>query len=246
MGQLFYGYQTYEDQDLAQYPYNTYPSYSFGWHWHTYSEPSGSAVVAYYGNLLIIQYHGKPKAKATVESLVEPVVMDLVPQQVENAFQIGSAAGVQLDTIGTYVGVTRSGVLPNGQTVTLGDLEYTQLVNAAVVRNNAGSSLARIQELLAQLFPDQIRVFDHETMRLSYYVFSDGISPDVAALFVVKGLLPKPLGVAIAVVYAPLPILGELFGMRTYDTALDNKPLNTYDDYQLDWPFLTYQYALVP
>lgn len=65
-------------------------------------------LIAYYVNLLIMQYNIKPKARATVSTLVQAAVANLIIQQVENAFNITTAVGVQLDILAKYVGAQRT------------------------------------------------------------------------------------------------------------------------------------------
>lgn len=66
-----------------------------------------SELTLYYQNLLIMQYITLPKAYATIGVFASEVVSNLVVLQVENAFAIESAVGVQLDTLGSYVGARR-------------------------------------------------------------------------------------------------------------------------------------------
>ena len=61
----------------------------------------------YYANLLIIQYNGKPKAKATIELMVKLLYVDMVLLQIRDAFDWRTAVGQQLDIIGDWVGVNR-------------------------------------------------------------------------------------------------------------------------------------------
>jgi Protein of unknown function (DUF2612) len=238
--QEVYGYQSYSGTPAVVFPFNTYGSYNQDWPWLTY-DTSVQDVINYYVSLLIIQYFGLRKATSTVYTLVDPVVMDLVPQQVENGFDVATAVGSQLDILGTYVGVTRSGNTGEGF-VTLDDDEFRQFVQMAVVRCSTNASLYSVQTLLQQFFPDEVFVFDHEDMRISYFVASDGITRDTALLFVSEGLLPKPTGVQLsAVVYAPLVVLESFFGCRTYAApAFRASPLNSYSDYHDDFPFLSY------
>lgn len=65
-------------------------------------------IVQYYSDLLIIQYNDKPKAKATIETLVNSLIADNVMIDVKNAFDIDTAVGVQLDVLGKYIGMDRS------------------------------------------------------------------------------------------------------------------------------------------
>ena len=67
----------------------------------------------YYVSLLVIQYKDKPKAIATIKALVEllmPININtgnLLINDIENAFDIDTAVGVQLDQIGQWVGIDR-------------------------------------------------------------------------------------------------------------------------------------------
>jgi len=64
--------------------------------------------IKYYQNLLIIQYHNKPKAKKVIAAFIRPLaeVYDLA-KELENAFNINTARGQQLDIVAKYFGVKR-------------------------------------------------------------------------------------------------------------------------------------------
>lgn len=62
----------------------------------------------YYTNLLIIQYHDKPKAQAHIRFLVDLVFANVILLQIQYAFDWKKAIGRQLDIIGKWVGVTRT------------------------------------------------------------------------------------------------------------------------------------------
>lgn len=64
-------------------------------------------IVGYYTNLLIIQYNQSPKARATIELMVNELLASGILFQVRDAFDISSAVGAQLDIIGKYVGIDR-------------------------------------------------------------------------------------------------------------------------------------------
>ena len=64
----------------------------------------------YYANLLIIQYHNKPKAIALIKNLVKHLFADMVLFKIRDGFNIVNepyAVGKQLDCIGEWVGVDR-------------------------------------------------------------------------------------------------------------------------------------------
>lgn len=68
-------------------------------------------LLKYYANLLIVQYNGKPKAKATIEMLTKiiyGVANTPLFLQIQDAFDWKTAKGKQLDIIGRWVGVTKT------------------------------------------------------------------------------------------------------------------------------------------
>lgn len=65
------------------------------------------SLVAYYVNLLIIQYHNKTKAQATIDAVIRECVANGIAFDIRDGFNIDTAVGVQLDIIGKYVGVDR-------------------------------------------------------------------------------------------------------------------------------------------
>lgn len=166
-----------------------------------------------------------------------------LPLQVQNAFDIDTAVGVQLDVLGKYAGVSRSGFGFTGP-ITLDDADFRQLIRVATVTNNSGSDLATIQNLLNTYFPGELFVFDYANMRMAYSMNSSVGSQNLAQLFVTEGLLPKPMGVQLSsLIYGP--DLTHFFGLRTYDAVLFNvSGINTYDAYSLTAPMLTYDDAI--
>jgi hypothetical protein len=156
-------------------------------------------LINYYCNLLILQYIGKTNAYSTVAVLVQPVIMDQLPTLVQNAFNMdGTSVGVQLDVLGKYVGVTRNGTSPTGIPITLSDADFFKLIKLATITNSEGSDLNTIQNLLQIFFAGEIFVFDHKTMRLSYFVNTSLGSLNLLELFISEGLLPKPMGVQLS------------------------------------------------
>lgn len=182
-----------------------------------------------------------------VEIEIEELTPSL-PLAVQNGFTLGDpqtefyniALGVQLDTVGKYAGVTRYGYDLSGAPVQLSDADFTSLIRMAIVRNNSGSSLETIQNLLNQFFEGLIFVTDYANMRLSYLISGTVGTSDLIQMFITKGLLPKPMGVGISV--AVVPDIEILFAFRTYDTTIPNgKPFNRYPpNFNTDWRWLSY------
>jgi hypothetical protein len=193
----------------------------------------------YYANLLIFQYINKPKAYAMVAAQVLPVFMDQLPVAVQEAFNVNTAIGVQLDVIGKYVGVSRNGYTLSGP-VTLGDDDYRQLIKMVIIKNNSGSSLSTIQSLLAANFPGQILVSDNQTMGLNYVLIESLGTSDLLEILATGGYLPAPMGVQVSTTVVP-EHTNPFFGFRTYsapDTTV--APFNNYPFYQLTYPWLSY------
>jgi hypothetical protein len=66
----------------------------------------------YYAELLLYQYINQPKARATIEAFVDIALVDLLPQTIEQSFNIETAIGAQLDIIGEYIGLSRKLSIP--------------------------------------------------------------------------------------------------------------------------------------
>lgn len=201
-------------------------------------------LINYYANLLILQYRQKTNAYATIQALVTPVIMDQLPLAVQNAFSIDAAIGVQLDVLGDYVGVTRSGNGINGP-ITLTDDDFRLLIKLAILKNVASSSLATIQTLLITFFATKLFVFDYKNMHMGYLIDANSISQNLVQLFVTEGLLPKPMGVQLAeTIYTTTPT--TFFGFCSYPQPqpFRNSPFNTYSSYQLTYPWLSYSYGI--
>ena len=203
-------------------------------------------LINYYANLLILQYLGKPKAYATIQALVTPVIMDQLPVAVMNAYNLlgaSPAVGVQLDVLGKYVGASRTGV-GYGGTVTLNDTDFLTLIQLAIIKNNSGSSLGTIQNFLFQFFPGEILVFDYANMQMSYLISTTLGTQALIQLMIAEGYLPKPMAVSLSIIVAP--VIDTFFGFRTYAAVIPhNSPFNSYASYQTNRPWLSYQNAVI-
>lgn len=191
----------------------------------------------YYADLLISQYKDKPNAYAMIKAIVDMAIMDLLPVDMRDAFDIDTAIGAQLDLLGKYQGIDRYSFGPNGD-FTLTDAEFRSLIKMAIVKNSSDSSLKTINDLLFKYFPTEVQVFDSLDMRIHYLV--DIVSDNLLYAFINEVLLPKPMGVQItAIIY--VDDISKVFGFRTYNGALyRGVNLNSYVDYDSDTQFFTY------
>lgn len=190
----------------------------------------------------------------TLSAISGPVTVTIaetdvtLPIAVQNAFNVtGSnpAVGVQLDVIGKYVGVSRTSQGFTTQ-ITLDDHDFTTLIQLAIIQNSAGSSTYEIVKLLNQFFPNEIFMFDRQTMEIDYYISSIVGSQDLVQVFITEGLLPKPMGVRIrTIIY--FPDVSIFFGFRSYTApAFKGTPFNTYaDGFNPTWKWLSYADAII-
>lgn len=61
----------------------------------------------YYKDLLLYQYINQPKARETIGLLVQQALVDLLPKELDLAFDLDTAVGSQLDILGEYIGFDR-------------------------------------------------------------------------------------------------------------------------------------------
>lgn len=181
---------------------------------------------------------------------VVPVVTETdvtLPVGVQNAFNVtgpNMAEGVQLDVLGKYTGAARTSRGFTTQ-ITLDDTDYRSLIQMSIIQNNSGSSTAEIVGLLHQFFPDEVFLFDRQTMEFDYYISTIVGSQDLIQVFITENKLPKPMGVRLRlIIYAP--IVDTFFGFRTYEAPGFNvTPFNSYSAYILTWPWLSYANAII-
>ena len=88
-------------------------------------------LIRYFTNLLILQYKNKPRAKATIETLTRNAFSDtqnnIFPIEVQNAYNLDTAVGKQLDVLGKYLGYDR--ILPIPIDNTFKFAEYDGSIN---------------------------------------------------------------------------------------------------------------------
>lgn len=194
-----------------------------------------SALDTYYSNLLILQYHNKPKAKATIEATVGLLPDDLI-LEVINGFNIETAIGKQLDILGIYVGVDRfydnEGVMES-----LGDEDYRILIKLKAIANTSDLSHKSLNEALYQFFGNDVRMDSEGNMEMSYFLPKGKTAIIRAAIQ--KEVLPRPMGVRVAYIDEYDKIF---FGFCTYENqAINYKTgFRTYEDPDKVGEVLTY------
>jgi hypothetical protein len=217
-----------------------------------------STLGEYYANLLILEYIGQPNASAMISAIANMVTMpatstqtadDILPLVVQNAYNLTTASGVQLNIIGAYLGVTRYSTDFNGNSIVLSDADFQTLIKLAAASRISGNSLADIDNFLYTNFPGEVFITDNLNMSISYLINSSVGSQNLIDAFINEELLPKPMAVAIGAVIVN-PSL-NFFGFSSYGpngTWIPAAPLvqgfNTYSSYNTNSPWLTYQMAI--
>jgi len=164
----------------------------------------------------------------------------ILPLAVQNAFDLETAIGVQLDILGKYTGVKRT-VVTKTRTIFLDDDEFRVLIKFAISRNNAGTSLANAENIFNQFFPGDFIITDYKTMYVSFIFGSSIGSKDVFIAIIEEGLLPVPMAVGYNTIIPP--VVDQFFGFSTYENGgipSGNKPFNRYEDFDSNWIFLQY------
>ena len=191
---------------------------------------------SYYSNLLILQYHNKPKARATVEASVGVLPDDII-LDVINGFDMDSAVGAQLDTIGIYVGVDRF-YLDDTEYKKLDDEDYRILIKLKIISNSSDLSHKSLDDSLYDFFGDDIRMDSAGNMEMSYFVPRDKTPLIVAAIQ--KEVLPRPMGVRCAYI---TEYDKKFFGFCTYENptaSVYNTGFRDYNDPDKVGEMLTY------
>ena len=148
--------------------------------------------VDYLANLLIIQYHNKPKAKETIKSLAKLFPIDLL-LNIRDSFDIDTATGSCLDLLGKYVGVSRWYYNANGEMIRLNDTEYRILIKFKSITNTSNASHQAIDQAFYDFFGTRVRATSDGNMQMTIFIPRDAERVIEAA--VQQRALPTPLGV---------------------------------------------------
>lgn len=127
-------------------------------------------------------------------------------------FDIDSASGVQLDTVGKIVGQSREvNFQPSdGTSPILSDYDYRTLLKAKIVKNQWKGQIAALMDAWANLFPDSnILIYDNQDMTMTV-TMSGNLALIEKDLIEHGYIVPKPQTVRLRdVLYiAELPAFG--------------------------------------
>lgn len=201
-------------------------------------------TAAEYLALITSEHACKQKFEATVSAGVSPFdKLQVVMLGMPGDFDIDTATGKQLDTLGIWIGIPRripvplvgvyfawddsavgwgSGVWqgpfdPDSGLVDLSDDSYRFLLNAKIAANNWDGTIPAAYAIWESIFSDEsfLIITDNQDMSMSIGIAGRTLSIVDHALLV-NGLLPiKPSGVRVSQ-YNVAPAAGALF---SWDTA---------------------------
>jgi len=202
-------------------------------------------IIQYYTDLLIIQYNGKPKASATIKTMVDIILQNGILLEVLDAFNPDTCVGKQQDILGKWVGVDRY-YLGDGLTQTLSDDDYRIVLNLKVISNAIDMSCSSIDNTLYEFFGDNVICTTDDDLRIFYLVTEEYFN--ISSILLQKKVFPKPIGVSIGGI-----VKNKVwFGFSTYETFDKNIPANitgfaTYENWLTkEGSFLTYNDIFYP
>lgn len=189
----------------------------------------------YYSNLLILQYHNKPKAKATIEAVVNLLPDELI-QEVTNGFDLETAVGKQLDILGEYIGTDRF-YTENGEIKKLTDEDYRIILKFKIICNTSNFSHKSIDDSLYDFFENTVRMDSTGNMEMTYFVPKNKTPIILAAIQ--KEVLPRPMGVRCSYI---IEYDKKFFGFCTYQIqlAVYKTGFRDYNNPNKKGEFLTY------
>jgi hypothetical protein len=188
------------------------------------NEPIESLPIGYYQRLLTAQYRTSPKFTALLKVLLQK--FDDISQclsQLDTAFDLDSAVGVQLDMLGVVAQANR--VVPFqpsfGVNPVMDDSTYRTYIKAKIAQNQWDGTIGSLYAIWATLFPTvTIIVADNQNMTATLYI--NGLPTilliDMVCGYAVNGALtgvvqnglivPRPEGVEYLFDFGERPAFG--------------------------------------
>jgi hypothetical protein len=173
-------------------------------------DPIAALPLSYYLSLITSEYQSSPKFLAFVQAMIKKLddatncLLDFT-----NAFDLNSAVGVQLDSLGAILGISRTlPFQPTSGSPILGDGDYRTLLLAKVYLNLWDGEVDALQPLWQNIFPSGRIVID-DAQNMSATIVLSGTFTALAQQMITNGMIiPRPAGVLFNYTFAELPIFG--------------------------------------
>ncbi|HXR75146.1 MAG TPA: DUF2612 domain-containing protein [Bryobacteraceae bacterium] len=129
----------------------------------------------------------------------------------EDAFDLPTAVGPQLDILGAIVGQSRTVLFQpsGGVSPVLDDDTYRLLLQARIAQNHWDGKIASLLAIWSALFPGGTLVVDDHQQDMTVDIFVSGAFTSIIQDLILNGyMLPRPQGVLYNYSLADLPMLG--------------------------------------
>ena len=165
--------------------------------------------LSYYLGLVTSQHQNKPKFTAVLAGLLQ-MVLDAQSciESIGPAFDLDTAVGVQLDTLGVIVGVSRNLPFnPTGGPPMLIDSDYRTIIKAKIAKNRWDGRIGSLQGVWSSLFPGgSIAITDGFYMTMAV-TLNGAFSLPVRDCITHDMVVPRPQGVQLTAA-SSLPVFG--------------------------------------
>lgn len=173
--------------------------------------PTQSLPDSYYSNILTSQYRTTVQFNQWLD-VVMNIANDISNclQFITSAFDLDFAVGVQLDTLGLLIGVSRTVPFQpsNGVSPVLDDDTYRILLRATVANNMWDGKIGSLYPIWNSLFPGgQITIVDNQNMT-AIIVMTGTFSSIIQDLITNEMIVPRPQAVQYTYIFGSLPFFG--------------------------------------
>lgn len=155
-----------------------------------------------YLNLVTSQHQNKPNFISFLSSALNKIDDGIsASNSISSSFDINSALGSQLDTLGQVIGQLRNiGVPLTGTSSILDDDHYRLVLRAKIARNNWNGTIGQIYNIWNNAFPGSaLQIIDNQDMTMQAVVTN--LTDNLSTELVTAGLIiPKPLGVTLIII----------------------------------------------
>jgi len=127
-----------------------------------------------------------------------------------SGFDLDSATGPRLDTLGAIIGQSRTVTFQpsNGVSPVLDDATYRLLLKARIAQNQWDGRMDSLQSIWQTLFPGG-RLTIQDSQNMTATVIVSGVLTSIVEDLIVQGLIvPRPAGVLFNFSFGQLPLLG--------------------------------------
>ena len=175
------------------------------------SAPISNLPIGYYTSIITSEYQLSPNFIAWLTAALRK--LDDISQCLAGfvaAFDLDSAIGPQLDTLGLIVGQGRTvGFQPsNGVSPILDDTTYRILLKARIAQNSWNGQIGSLQAIWQNLFPGgRIAIQDNQNMTATV-ILSGSFTSIISDLITNGYIVPRPQAVEYTFVRGTAPYLG--------------------------------------